>query len=380
MGFVAALSVHPLAAHAAGEVVGRIIEQQAGPVDVAVLVVSGPHVHQLEQIAVVVRATLAPRCLVGASALGVVAGERAVVEQPAIALWAGRAPGARALRLPPDLASADLDDLGLDLGRAGGPATLAVLAGPSFPLAASTALLRQRRPALAVVGGTVAAGVRPGDNKLVCDDEVVTAGAVAIVLDGDGAGLIVSRGFRPIGVPLVVTSADGPVVRELAGRPILDRLDEVLLVLGDADAAAAGRSLQLGQVVDEHRASFGPGDFVLRQVAAVDRTARTVTVDPPIAIGSTVQFLGQDAAGADQDLRAQLAGSSAAGALLFATAARGELFADPDHDAALVSTVVDGQATVGAVCSAVVTSFAEPLVDEGPSAAAVLLPRRGGDG
>lgn len=376
MPFTAALSEHPLAAHATGEVVGRLLESLAEPPDVAVLFVSGAHGRQFAQIADTVRATLGPRCLIGASVHGLLAGERAVAEQPAVALWAGTAPGAAAVHLQARVTSGEVQVEVVDPDLGDDPATLIVFAGPSFPLDAVVQVLRQRHRELTVVGGVVAASVRAGDNKLLCDGEVSTNGAVGLVLDRATAEVIVSRGFRPIGVPLVVTSADGPEIRELAGRPILDRLDEVLLELDDVTAAMVSRSLLLGQVMDEHQLSFGPGDFAERQVTQVDRVARSLSVRPPVEIGATVQFLGQDAAGADRDLRAQLAEWHAGGALVFVSADRSELFADPDQDAELVSTIVDGQATIGAICSAVVTSSARPLIDAGPTAIAVLVENR----
>jgi small ligand-binding sensory domain FIST len=383
--FVAALSAHPLAAHAAGEVVGRVLEQLSEPIDVAVLVVSGSHVHQLEQIAGVVRATLSPRWFIGASATGVLAGEHEIIEQPAIALWVGVLADAAAvhLRMPgtgagPDLGSG-AEVTGLDPDLVEQSSTLVLLAGPSFPLEAAMSAIAARHPGLDVAGGVVAAGVRPSDNKLLCGDEVATGGAVGLLLGPEAAAsVIVSRGFRPIGVPLVVTEADGAVIRGLAGRPILDRLDELLLGLDEAEAAAVSRGLHLGQVVDEHQTSFGPGDFAVRHVADVDRAARSLTVvqphEHPVEVGTTVQFLVRDATGADQDLRAQLAGHRARGALAFVSVERGpSLLTEPDHDAELVSTIVDGQANAGAICSAVFTSTGSPLVDEGPTAVVVLV-------
>ena len=376
MPFVAALSAHPLAAHATGEVVGRVLESLPEPPDVAVLFVSGAHGRQFAQIADTVRATLGPRALIGATAFGLLAGERSVIEQPAVALWAGSATGAQAVRLQATTVAgeAEVEIVGADLDD--GASTLIVLAGPSFPLDAALAVLRRRHPWIAVVGGVVAAGVRPGDNQLRCDEHASTSGAVGLVLGHAATDAIVSRGFRPIGVPLVVTGAEGVVVRELAGRPILDRLDEVLLELDDETAAGVGRSLHLGQVVDEHRVSFGPGDFVEREVTAVDRLGRSLTVSPAIPVGATVQFLGQDAAGADRELREHLSDRRAAGALAFVTTERSELFTDPDHDVELVSTVVDGQATIGAICTAVVTSWPQPLIDDGPTAIALLVDSR----
>jgi len=380
--FVAALSAHPLAAHAAGEVVGRVLEQLAEPVDLAVLVVSGVHGRQFEQIAAVVRATLAPGRLIGASAIGLVGGEHQVVEQPAIALWAGSGADATVVRLDgAERGTVQLDGVDRAVGGDGDGAgcTLVVLADASFGIDAARDELARRHPGLAVVGGVVAAGVRPGDTKLLADDRVTTVGAVGLVLGpGTPTATLASRAFRPIGVPLVVTRADGPVIHDLAGRPILDRLDELLLGLDDAEAAAVGRGLHLGQVVDEHQASFGAGDFVVRRVAAVDRVARTLTVGEapprPVAVGTTVQFLVQDEAGADQDLRAQLAGRRAQGALSFVSLTRESLLvAEPDRDAELISTIVDGQALVGVVCSVVLTPHGTPVVDAGPTTVVVLV-------
>jgi small ligand-binding sensory domain FIST len=375
VAFVAALSAHPLAAHAAGEVVGRVLEQHADPVDVAVLVVSGAHVHQFEQIADVVRKTLAPRCLIGATAIGVVAGERSVLSQPAIALWVGTDPDAVVCHLDARVGTDGVEVSGLRATDVDGGRMLVVIASPAFPLDGAVVAVRERHPDTVVVGATVAAGVQRGDNKLVCDDRITTSGAVALVLD-PASELIVSRGFRPIGIPLVVTGADGAVLRELAGRPILDRLDEVLVELDDAVASAVGRTLHLGQVVDEHQTSFGPGDFTVRQVVEVDRLGRSLSVAPPVEVGATVQFLGEDASGTDRDLREQLADHRAEGAITFLTDARLSLFREPDHDAELVSTIVRDQAVIGAVCQAVVVAPGRTLVDDGPTATTVLVQPR----
>lgn len=378
MPFVAALSAHPLAAHAAGEVVGEVLERLAGPVDVAVLLVSGAHGRQFEQIASVVQATLSPSCLVGATTIGVLAGERAAVDSPAIALWAGTGVDATAVRLDATGPASEPVVAGLDPDLAEHTSALLLLATPSFPIDAALVELGWRHPALLVAGGVVAAGVRPSDTKLLWDGSVSSTGAVGLALGPrEPVHALVSQPYRPIGVPLVVTGTDGPVVRELAGRPILDRLDEILLELDDATAAAATRGLHLGQVVDEHQASFGPGDFAVRPVTDVDRVGRTLTVAAPIEVGATIQFLVQDGLGADQDLRAQLAGHRASGALCFVSAERGPLLdVPPDHDAELISAVVDRQATVGAVCTSVLTSFSLPLVDQGATAVVVLV---GGD-
>ena len=67
MPFAAALSEHPLATHAIGEIVGDILDQLAledgEAVDFATVFVTAPHVGVLEDVASTVRALLhPPRC------------------------------------------------------------------------------------------------------------------------------------------------------------------------------------------------------------------------------------------------------------------------------------------------------------------------------
>ena len=76
--FAAALSEHPLATQAVGEVVGSVLEKLGAEPDLAVLFVTGPHVGALEDVAGAVRAMLRPATLLGATAVSVVGGRREV--------------------------------------------------------------------------------------------------------------------------------------------------------------------------------------------------------------------------------------------------------------------------------------------------------------
>ena len=70
MGFGAAVSEHPLATHAVGEVVGQVLEQVGPAPDVAVVFATGGFAGAMEDIASTVRATLAPSTLVEQAACG----------------------------------------------------------------------------------------------------------------------------------------------------------------------------------------------------------------------------------------------------------------------------------------------------------------------
>lgn len=353
MTFAAALSEHPLAAHATGEVVGQILEALPDPPDLALLTVSGGHRDQFEQIAETVRRTLAPRSLLGATASGVLAGDREVEDQPAVALWGGSTGPTTPMRLDALRRGAGVELIGvpdLDPDRAG---VLIVLAAPSFPIGAAVNELAVHHGHLTVVGGVAPADPRSGDSRLLLGDQIITDGAVAVLVEpAVPVTTVVSQGYRPIGSPLVVTRSSDHTIAELAGRPVLDRLDELLLALDDGDRDLVRRGLHLGRVVDEHRLSFGAGDFLVRPVVRVDREVRSIVVADPAPVGTTVQFQVRDAASADDELRTLLTGHRADGALIFTGHGRGvRLFGDPDHDAATVSAFVSGRASAGLFCA-----------------------------
>src|SRR5690554_3720526 len=88
--YAAAVSEHPVAASAVGEVVGQVLERLDGPVDLACLFVSAAHRSSILAITSTVRELLAPATLVGSIALSVIGGPQEVESAPAIALWAGR--------------------------------------------------------------------------------------------------------------------------------------------------------------------------------------------------------------------------------------------------------------------------------------------------
>ena len=113
---------------------------------------------------------------------------------------------------------------------------------------------------------------------------------------------------------------------------------------------AAG--LHVGIALDEHRMTFGPGDFLVRAVVGADREAGALAVGERVSVGTTVQFHVRDADAADEDLRAALAGRGGDGALVFTCNGRGRhLFGEPDHDARLVQAAVGSGAVAGMFCA-----------------------------
>ena len=346
MQVAAALSEHPLATHALGECVGHLLDMGGDAPDVLVVMATGQHVGALDDIVAAARQLLAPTVMCGATAASVLAGAREVEEHPALSMFAiWGAPGAaRPVRL-------ERDDAAQLRGAAG---TLVLFADPftcdpEELLSAVGAVA----PDLVVVGGMASAARHRGGNRLVLDGAQFVDGAVGVLLDESvPTQVVVSQGCRAVGDPMTVTAAERTVVRELAGRPALERLTETVERLGPEDRVLAATGLQLGRVVQEQRDEFGPGDFLVRGVLGADHGIGAVAVADEVPPGTTVQFHVRDATTAHEDLVGSLSGLRARGALVFTCTGRGaRLFGIPDHDATTVADTLDLTSVAGMFCA-----------------------------
>lgn len=352
--YAAALSEHPLATHAAGEVIGQVLEAVGPAPDLAVLFVTAPHVGTIDDIAATVRTLLQPATLLAATAVSVIGGEREVEEQAAVSLWAGNVGGIPTpVRLEAHATPDGVTIEGLPAEAAEGERTLVLLADPfALPVDGFVDAAAASHPQLRVVGGVASAARGPGGNRLVLDGSVLTDGAVGALLPAAApVSTIVSQGCKAVGDPMIVTRSEGQIVYELAGQPALDRLMAVIEGLSSEDRERAQHGIHVGRVIDERKADFGPGDFLIRNVLGGDRKVGAVAVGDEIPVGATVQFHLRDADSADHDLRALLSGCTASSALVFTCNGRGmHLFGRPDHDAELVAERV-GPAVAGMFCA-----------------------------
>ena len=198
---------------------------------------------------------------------------------------------------------------------------------------------------------SAAAGV--GGNRLILNSEILSQGAVGVLLSGETrVTSVVSQGCRPIGSPFVVTKAKGNLIYELAGRRACDQLAAVIGGLGEEERALAAAGLHFGRVIDEHQVHFERGDFLIRAVLGADQESGAVAVGDVVAVGSTVQFQVRDADSAHEDLVELMAGQAAHGALLFTCNGRGSrLFSEPNHDATVVSEMLDSVPIGGMFCA-----------------------------
>ena len=350
--YAAALSQHPSAVEAVAECTGSLLERLDGArPDVVVLFMSEHYRDAAHDIADVIHKLVEPQTLIGTTA-GMVAGHALEVEDgPALSVWAGCFGGghARSLRLDavPGPDGVRLDGWPDDLPASG---TLILLADPfTFPAGDFLELCNRKVSGLTVSGGLASGARAPGGNVLLVDHDTYNRGAVGVLLD-DAVPVwtAVSQGCRPIGRPFTVTSAERNVVRELGGKTPLERLQEIADTAGDDERALLRGGLHVGIVVDEHRADFVRGDFLVRNVTGADPDTGALAVGELVEVGQTLQFHVRDADCAHEDLELVAAhalqgeGDPATAALLFTCNGRGShLFGYPHHDAATLEQLGD---------------------------------------
>jgi len=385
--FAAALSEHPNAAVATGEVIGRVLEGLGGAdlssppgtgpgPDLAMIFVTPVHAPDLEEITRTVRAALAPGALLGCAAISVVGGDREVERGPAISLWAGLTGPVTAFHLAVGASPDGMTFTGWPDVIPDDASALLLIPDPfSFPTEDLLRRLETDRPGMPVVGGMASAARAPGGNRLVIDDQVVTGGAVGAFLGPDvKVATVVSQGCRPVGHPFVVTRAEQTIVYELAGKSAVERLQEVAAALPDADRELLADLVQIGRVIDERKLDFGPGDFLVRTVVGADPNSGALRVGDTVEVGSTAQFQVRDAVSADEDLRRLVAGRTADAALVFTCNGRGtNLFPEPHHDASVISETLGAPPTAGMFCAGELGPIGGHNFMHGFTASVVLL-------
>jgi small ligand-binding sensory domain FIST len=355
--FASALSQHPIAANAVGEAAGEILEHLDGEgCDLAVCFASTHHVGAFEDIGPALRNILEPRVLIGGTAVAVAGGPREIEENPALTVFAARLDGAtltpvtlRVQETPDGAALTGWPSLDSS------PASLLLFADPfTFPVDAFLQRVNRDLPGLQIIGGLASAAGSAGGNRLVLDDRVVDEGAVGVFVDGGAIEVrtLVSQGCRPIGRPYVVTRGEQNLIEELGGKPAIERLQELAGAASEEERELLRRGLHVGLVVDEHKAEFGRGDFLVRNLLGADESSGALAVGEQVAVGQTVQFHVRDAGAADEDLREMLTGVDAEAALLFTCNGRGRhLFTVPDHDAGMVENLLGPIPLAGAFCA-----------------------------
>jgi small ligand-binding sensory domain FIST len=345
------VSTAPDARQAAVEAAAHARDELAGAApSLAVLFGSRSHIDKAADVLAAVQEIVEPPALIGCMAQAVVAGRHEMEDEPAVAVWLASGLAAETFRLSFVPTSSGGLLTGYRFDQTAHDLHLLLPDPYTFPSSLLIEHLNTDLPGkAAVVGGLVSGGRGPGGTRLFHDHDVFTSGLVGVRLPGMHAVPIVSQGCRPIGHPYIVTGADGAAISELGGRPPLQRLREIVGGLPPDEQALVSRGLHIGIVVDEHLATPGQGDFLIRGVFGADTSTGAIQIGEVIEVGATVQFQVHDAVGADKDLRLTVERAAAElpgrpiGALLFTCNGRGrQMFGVADHDAATIQDLLGG--------------------------------------
>ena len=328
------------------------------PADLVLAFAAGMHLAAPEATLEGIHEALEPEVLIGCGAGGVLGCGHEVEDGTAVSVWAAWLGDGIAQPF-----HAGVEEVFDGLAVSGvpdleGAAAAILLPDPiSFPTDQVLEAVAERAPGVTIIGGVASARTSDGEAALFLDDEVIeSGGAVGVRLDGVEVLPCVSQGAAPFGPELTITSADGHIIHELAGRPALTKLREIIRDLPLHQRAVLNdEGLLVGIVVDGGKPEYVQGDFLVRGLLGADPSEGSVAVGTPVCAGQVVRLHARDAGSADRDLREALSlhvealgGDPPAGALVFTCNGRGRgLFGVADHDAEVVEEAFAGAPTAG---------------------------------
>jgi len=139
-------------------------------------------------------------------------------------------------------------------------------------------------------------------------------------------------------------------------RP-LDVLSDLIPSLDERDRALLRTSLFLGVGMDARKTEYAHGDFLIRNVLALDRQSGMLAVGAMLRTGQIAQFHLRDAEASAHDLEVVLEGYRSRGldavaALLFSCLGRGEhLYRRANHDSEMFLDKVGPIPLAGFFCN-----------------------------
>ncbi len=352
MEFFESLSIEGDSTAALSEVCAAA-ERESGesPPDLGFLFFSSHHADHAEMLAKEVASRTGVRHLLGCMGESIIGGGREVEGAPSLALWTARLPGVRIT--PFNIQCVQTPDGFCFPGEPEELFSQPIASGASIilgepytmPIDAYLRRFNEDHPGIPMIGGMASGAQYPGRNILISGDGIRTEGAVGVHLSG---GLrfqtIVSQGCRPIGPRFVVTGCEKNAIHQLGGKPALASVQGLLEQVGDDDRTLFQAAPHIGIVINEGQCTFGPGDFLIRNVVGADPGRGSVFLSDYIRRGQTVQFHVRDGQTAHDDFESLLEreqagrdGATPRGALIFSCNGRGtSLFSCENHDVTAV--------------------------------------------
>jgi small ligand-binding sensory domain FIST len=292
-------------------------------------------------------ANLVPhRVLIGCNSSGVIGDAHEIEMEPAISVLAMHVPGLRIHSFV--MSEADLSSLShgadlinfLDVYPPDKPHFICLADPASVDVVKFLQIFNEGYKGLPVTGGMASGTVMGKPNWLCLNGNIYSEGMVGVALVGNiEFDVIVSQGSRPVGTPFVITRTEGNVLYELAGRPALDVVRDLVGGLSPKDKKLAEYSLSVGIVMNEQQTSFKRGDFLIRNIVGFDPDVKALMIGAVLKVGQTLQFQVRDAETSAEDLSHMLEkirispkNEPRAGMLVSCCGRGRDFYGKPDHD------------------------------------------------
>src|SRR5262245_54780213 len=317
VGLSSASSTVVAATEAAARAVAEIPGQHA---DLAVVFATAEHGAALPSLLAAVESAAGTPYVVGCSASGVIAGGREVEDGPAVGVMAIRSDEVRAT----PFLFRDSGDQGLTAGihmgqrLAGSRATGdVVLVWPDpFRVRPDRMLqgLDATLGAVPVAGGAASSTGGAGETFQFSGCEAGCGAVSGVRLAGELRHQVaVTQGCRPLGEPMRVTGAHENLVLEVDGVPALEALRRIAPCDPAADPERALTSLSVALLPEPGAGAFKPGEYLVRNILAVDPDTGVIAVAAEVEEGQSLLFAVREpqAARDDVDRMARRAAASA---------------------------------------------------------------------
>lgn len=234
----------------------------------------------------------------GTTGIGICAGGREYMDEPAIAVMVGDFPEG-SFSMFGGLNGPALQEADLQCGEA--PASIAIVHGTPLggDIAQQIRGLAKRTESGFLVGGLASSR---GENLVLADGVYGNGFAGVAFSDSVAVATRLTQGCSPIGAVREVTGAQNNIVLTLDGQPALEALRADVGITANEDLAQLGGQIFVGLSVS----GSDTGDYLVRNLIGIDPGNKLIAVGDIVRKGQRLHFCKRDSKTARADMTRML--------------------------------------------------------------------------
>jgi len=338
----------------------RALDRAGVPVaDWAVVFITSPHRPHFAAMLAEIQKTLGTDFIVGCSASGVLSATEEVEGRPAVAVLAVRSDRVRGSTFLAPLGDGEPRSAAREVARqiADERSGLMVLLPDPFAARPDHLLHEIGRavPEREAIGAAASGAPELRGAFQFYGRNVASRALAGLNLTGDLRRTIgITQGCQPLGPQARITAGDGNVILEVDGRPALEVLRSRLPGSLADSLGRLGGHLFVGLPPDPRQEGILPGEYLVRQLLAVDEGRGALVVAATVRQDEPLYFVLREGQAAREDLKEMLrrvgrdAGRDARFGFYFNCAARGSsLYGMPGIDTAYISSAFGDLPIIG---------------------------------